>query len=202
MSTNPAAQGRTSNVQERFQHLNQKVNTPMQCECGSTHFYVVRAEEFADNGYASAQIRSLSTNTEALYLCVCGLPVQLRDSATGKASDGPRGRFLKSLQTAIAHKSKNTPQGLAQGFVSLAEHEEVKADVATAKEQIEWLMSAVEALTANDEDGDGEGDEATGQGEGQPQETGNQGESASQPEAKATAAGASKPAGRTGKPRN
>src|ERR1039458_4065411 len=120
----PPIMGRQTGIQERLHALNTKVNQPMVCgSCGSTHFTLLRAEQFADNGYNSAQIRSLSMNTEPLYVCICGTPVVLKDTSAGKNSDGPRAQFLKSIAAAVEFQQKNQIQGIAQGFVSIAEHQ-------------------------------------------------------------------------------
>lgn len=166
MSTNLAAPaGRPSALHDRFQALNTRVNTPMQCECGSTHFYVVRAEEFADNGYSSAQIRSLSTNTEALYICVCGRPVTLKDTSQGKNADGPRARFLKSLGAAIEFQKQTSLKDLAKGFISIECRADMDARTDELAEKVEWLMEAVDHLK-NKVDELGGGDDSDGDGEG------------------------------------
>lgn len=159
MSTSTAVtpQGRINNVHDRVNALTLRANQPMVCsECSGTHFYVVRAEEFADNGYNSAQIRGISNNQDALYICICGTPVPLKDNAGGKGAESARARFLKSLQVAVEFRKKNSVQALAQGTVSITEHNEVKEQVVTLQEQVEWLMNAVEVLNspshADDED--------------------------------------------------
>ena len=174
MSNNPAApQGRPTGLQDRLQTLTSKVNTPMACVCGSTHFYVVRTAEYADNGYASAQIRVLSQNEEPMHLCVCGRPVTLKDtSAASKNNDGPRARFLKSLQAAIAYQNSTNLQEIAKGFVSIQEHDNTKATIDELRAQVDWLTSVVDVLS-----GENAGDEA---------ETETESETQQAPEAKVT----------------
>lgn len=162
MSISPnVSQGRVTNVQDRVAALTSKVNQPVACACGSTHFYQVRAEEYADNGYASAQIRLISNNSEPLYVCICGTPIALKDTVQGK-TDSPRARFLRSLQLGLEFQKKNQPQSLAQGFVSIAEHEEAKATIEELQGKVDWLMSAVEALTETDSEDDEIDEEAGG----------------------------------------
>jgi hypothetical protein len=132
----------------------------MQCECGSTHFYVVRAEELADNGYSSAQIRSLSTNTEALYICVCGRPVALKDTSQGKN----RARFLKSLGAAIEYHKQTSLKDLAKGFIPIECRADMDARTDELAEKVEWLMEAVDHLK-NKVDELGGGDDSDGDGE-------------------------------------
>ena len=57
-----------------------------------------------------------------------------------------KGRFLRSLHKAIAHRKAQQPQLLARGFVSLAEYEELRDQVAMQQEQIEVLLDAIAAL--------------------------------------------------------
>jgi hypothetical protein len=132
----------------------------MQCECGSTHFYVVRAEELADNGYSSAQIRSLSTNTEALYICVCGRPVALKDTSQGKN----RARFLKSLGAAIEYHKQTSLKDLAKGFIPIECRADMDARTDELAEKVEWLMEAVDHLKNKvDELGGGDGSDGDGE---------------------------------------
>lgn len=176
MSTNNAVvQGRVNSVHDRVNALTSRVNQPMTCgSCGSTHFYVVRAEEFSDSGYNSAQLRSLTMNQDALYVCLCGAPVPLKDTSVGKGSESGRARFLKSLQLALDYQRKNNTQSLAKGVVSLGEHEELKEQLATVQEQVDWLMSAVEQLSGEEteEEANGEMDEeASATSKSEPEET-------------------------------
>lgn len=160
-----APQGRVSNLHERVNAQSSIANQPMSCVCGSTHFYTVRAEEFANNGYGSAQLRALSMNTEPLYICICGRPVSLKDSSVSKISEGARARFFRSLQIAVEDQKKSQPQGLAQGFVSIAEYKEALETIEELQTSVAWLMSAVEVLnTEHEEDeADVEVVEATGE---------------------------------------
>lgn len=61
-------------------------------------------------------------------------------------NDTPKGRYLRSLHKAIAHRKAHQPQVLAQGCVSLAEYQELSDHVADQQEQIEGLLEAIAAL--------------------------------------------------------
>jgi hypothetical protein len=103
-------------------------------------------EEFADNGLYLNHLRSISATSEAMHICACGTPVAMKDTAQGKGSERPRGRFLKSLQLAVKFQKKSDPQNLAQGFISLAEYTELRDHVLMQQDQIEDLLVAVETM--------------------------------------------------------
>ena len=116
-------------AQERIRLNMNKANTPMVCECGSTHFFKIYVEEYAEGGYGSVSLRPVSQNQESFYACICCKPVQQKDTSTGKTSEGSRARFLRSLSSAIEYLGKNTPQGIAAGMVSIAEYQELHGQV-------------------------------------------------------------------------
>jgi hypothetical protein len=144
--------GRMSTLNERILNISKGANKPMSCSCGSTHFYKVHTEEYADNGYSSVQVRSLSTNTETAYICLCGKAVQMKDTAVIGTGEGSRARFMKSLVAAGEFNSKNTPIGIAAGMVSLAEQAEDRAVIASLQEQVAWLTATMELLVGAAED--------------------------------------------------
>ena len=127
-----------------------RVTPPMTCpSCGSTHFVKALAEEFSNTGYGSAEFRALSTGFQPLsvYVCLCGTPMPVQGLAQEcHYNDHPKGRYLRSLHKAIAHRKAQQPQLLARGFVSLAEYEELRDQVAMQQEQIEGLLDAIAAL--------------------------------------------------------
>ncbi len=133
----------------------------MACEaCGSTHFVQALAEEFTNNRYGSAEFRPLTGNFQppSVYVCLCGTPMPvngLSHAADVQYGNTPKGRFLASLQKAIAFRKASQPQVLAQGCVSLGEYEELRDQVAVHQDQIDGLLDVVEALErANDDDTD------------------------------------------------
>lgn len=214
MSTNPTTiAGRPTNVHERVSALAAKANAPMVCpDCGSTFFYQVRAEEYSSSGYASAQFRSVSMNTEPLYICPCGSPVEVKDTTAGKITDSPRQRFLASLKSALEFRKSQQLTGAATGFVSVAEYQELAAQVQELTAQVAWAVQGVEAL--NSEAGDDEGDEtdepetpgAEGEGEGEGTDASKDAQESSTEQASQTTTATAKPAGpknggRTGRAR-
>ena len=117
--------------------------------CGSTHFIKALAEEFSNTGYSSAEFRSLTTGFQppSVYFCLCGTPMPVNGTSEPlKHGDNPKGRYLRSLHKAIAHRKAHQPQVLAQGCVSLAEYQELRDHVADQQEQIEGLLEAIAAL--------------------------------------------------------
>ncbi|MGI4756178.1 MAG: hypothetical protein ACRYGF_04930 [Janthinobacterium lividum] len=144
MSTN-----RLASFEDRVNYNRIQANAPMQCSCGSTHFFQISVQEYSNRGYGMAQLQSLSMQPGGGYICVCGLPVALNDTATGKAAEGGRGRFLRSVEVAIEKRNSLTPQALAKGFVSLAEHQELLARSEALQETVDAIT---EHLEADDED--------------------------------------------------
>ena len=119
--------------------------------CGSTHFIKALPEEFSNAGYGSAEFRSLTPGFQTLsvYVCLCGTPMPVNGlslASDAQYGNTPKGHFLASLQKAIAFRKAHQPQVLAQGFVSLAEYEELRDNVADQQEQIEDLLEAIAAL--------------------------------------------------------
>jgi hypothetical protein len=164
LSTNQAPMGRATNLHERIHQTVTKANAPMSCgACGGTHFNLVRAEEFTDNGYNSATFRSISTNTDPAYVCLCGQPYPMKDSAVGKgSSEGSRARYLKSLSLAIDYRKKQGLSAIADGTVSIAEHQQVVEQVNGLIETVAWLEETVNLLAhpeeaAETEEGTAEG---------------------------------------------
>ena len=139
--------------------FSRRVTPPMTCpSCGSTHFIKAPAEEFSNAGYGSAEFRSLTAGFQTLsaYVCLCGTPMPVQGLAEEcHYDDNPKGRYLRSLHKAIAHRKAHQPQVLAQGCVSLAEYQELRDHVADQQEQIEGLLEAIAALeSAEGEDTD------------------------------------------------
>lgn len=135
--------------------VSQRPNQPMVCAaCGSTHFIKALAEEFSAGGYSSVEFRPLTAGFQppSAYVCLCGTPMPVNGVSLGEVryDNTPKGRFLTSLQKAIAFRKAQQPQVLAQGFVSLAEHEELRDQVAMQQDQIERLLDAVEASEGAD----------------------------------------------------
>ena len=117
--------------------------------CGSTHFIKALAEEFSNTGYGSVEFRALSTGFQPLsvYVCLCGTPMPVQGlTEECHYNNTPKGRHLRSLHKAIAHRKAHQPQVLAQGCVSLAEYQELRDQVADQQEQIEGLLEAIAAL--------------------------------------------------------
>ena len=161
MITYATPQTRLRSMRGNVHVLSPQVTSPMVCEaCGSTHFVQASAEEFTNNGYGSAEFRPLTGNFQppSVYVCLCGTPMPVNGlslAADVQYSNTPKGRFLASLQKAIAFRQAHQPQVLAQGCVSPAEHEELRDKVAVHLDQIDGLFAAVEALErANDDDTD------------------------------------------------
>jgi hypothetical protein len=169
LSTNPTAHmGRQSSVNERYNEAAAINETPMACSCGSTHFFKLSSEQYNNNGYATAQFRSLSSNTESAYICLCGNVFPINEPVNVRATGTSRAKFLNSLKTAIDYQKKNNPQGLAQGFVSIEEHKASLETIAELQERVDWLMITVETLAGHvaveDEDEEGaEGDTSANQ---------------------------------------
>ena len=101
--------------------FSQRVTPPMACpSCGSTHFIKALAEEFSNNGYGSAEFRALSFQPLSVYVCLCGTPMPVKGlTEECHYNNTPKGRYLRSLHKAIAHRKAHQPQVLAQGCVSL-----------------------------------------------------------------------------------
>jgi hypothetical protein len=135
---------------DRLQSLNDKVNKPMACgTCGGTFFIKLNAERFSNNGYNSAQIKSISANQQPVYVCLCGEPVVIKDTTAGQRADGDRQQLLVSLGLAAEHLKANRVSNIAEGFVSVAEHQNDLLTIEEMKGQIDWLVSVVEQLNTD-----------------------------------------------------
>ena len=102
--------------------FSQRVTPPMTCpSCGSTHFIKALAEEFSNTGYGSAEFRALTGfQPLSVYVCLCGTPMPVQGlTEECHYNNTPKGRHLRSLHKAIAHRKAHQPQVLAQGCVSL-----------------------------------------------------------------------------------
>ena len=151
MSTNiaPMNQGRPTLMADRLQSLNDKVNKPMACgTCGGTFFIKLNAERFSNNGYNSAQIKSISANQQPVYVCLCGEPVVIKDTTAGQRADGDRQQLLVSLGLAAAHLKANRVTVVAEGMVSITEHNNSLQTIGEMQTQIDWLTSTVDRLVA------------------------------------------------------
>lgn len=153
MSTNQAPMGRQTSLHDRIHQTVAKANAPMVCgACTGTHFTLLRPEEFTDNGYNSATFRSISTNTDPAYICMCGQPYPMKDSAIGKgAAEGSRARYLKSLALAIDYRKRQGLSAIAEGTVSIEEHKLVVEQVNALVETVAWLEETVNLLAHPDE---------------------------------------------------
>jgi hypothetical protein len=121
-----------------------KTNQPMECpDCGGTFFSIFRAEEFANMGGANTQLRSLSMNQEPVHVCICGRPVEIKDTTAVTKSDGQRARFLRSLTAALAHRKQNSVQLAATVVTDLSSANE---KIAELEAKVDWLTTAVETL--------------------------------------------------------
>jgi hypothetical protein len=148
MRINPTLQHRFTGTLKTVTPSPKAVTPPMTCHsCGSTHFIKTQAEEFSNTGYNSAEFRSLTFQPQSVHVCLCGTPMPMHGlSEECNYGDNPKGRYLSSLHRAIAHRKAHQPQVLAQGCVSLTEHQELRDHVADQQEQIERLLEAVAAL--------------------------------------------------------
>ena len=142
-------QGRPTLMADRLQSLNDKVNKPMACEtCGGTFFIKLNAERFSNNGYNSAQIKSISPNQQPVYICLCGEPVVIKDTTAGHRADGDRQQLLVSLGLAADHLKANRVATVSEGMVSIAEHNNSLQTIGEMQLQIEWLTKTVDSLVA------------------------------------------------------
>jgi hypothetical protein len=148
-SYQPPIQGRPTVMADRLQSLNDKVNKPMACEvCEGTFFIKMYAERFSNNGYNSAQIKSISPNQQPVYICLCGEPVVIRDTSAGQRADGDRQQLLVSLGLAAAHRKANRVSTIADSLATLTELNTDRQALSDVQTQLEYLDTAVERLLA------------------------------------------------------
>jgi hypothetical protein len=159
---------------DRLQSLNDKVNKPMACEtCGGTFFIKLNAERFSNNGYNSAQIKSISPNQQPVYICLCGEPVVIKDTTAGHRADGDRQQLLVSLGLAADHLKANRVATVSEGMVSIAEHNNSLQTIGEMQLQIDYLAQVVDRLlSTSDIEIEGEGEPDTAAGEPEPQGAG------------------------------
>jgi hypothetical protein len=74
-----------------------------------------------------------------VYLCPCGEIMIPSNYASGVPAGSERDLFVQSLKLAIARRNSTTLDQIAQGTVSLAEHNRLKA-------QFEELATALQCL--------------------------------------------------------
>jgi hypothetical protein len=117
--------------------------------CGGSHFYVVRTEEFANAGYGSAQFRSVSINQEPAYLCLCGKLVVISETGgRAPAVGSARAKFLISM--AKAAESREGQEEKQNSFVSRAVYEQLLERVIQLEADVSDLAVALYPETAQD----------------------------------------------------
>ena len=142
MSTNPAQMGRQTGLVDRISDMQGKANTPMTCpRCGGTWFYKVSAEQFSNEGYGSAQYRSLTMTTETSYICLCGCIVENKESV-GRGAESRHGQFLNAIRTALDSQKRNSIQIVASTCASIDEVQQLR-------QRVEWLESAITSFTTD-----------------------------------------------------
>ena len=131
--------------QARFPNPQQRFNVPMACEtCGSTFFIKSSAREYSNGGYGSAEFRELSGQARSVYVCLCGAPMPMKSllPRAGHRPNSENDHFLTSLQKAVAYRKANQLQQVAKGCVSLAEHEELRHELAKLQKQMAASLDA------------------------------------------------------------
>jgi hypothetical protein len=146
----PTNQGRPTVMADRLQSLNDKVNKPMACDtCGGTFFIKQYAERFSNNGYNSAQIKSISPNQQPVFICLCGEPVVIKDTSAGQRADGDRQQLLVSLGLAAAHRKETRVSTIADKLATVTEQKIDRQTIAEMQTQMNYLDEAVAQLLAS-----------------------------------------------------
>lgn len=103
-------------------------DTQLTCECGSTFFYTVRAEQWAAGGYGTAEFRSQSNAPKTLLVCLCGKPVipQRSHYSKGTSAGIVEEEFRRSTEVAQKAREAASPKHFAQIAASPKEVEEIK----------------------------------------------------------------------------
>jgi hypothetical protein len=109
----------------RVQAATSAVNAPIECpSCGSIFFIEAQAGMYTTSG---AGYRNVNQGPQKVYLCPCGEIMIPSNYASGVPAGSERDLFVQSLKLAIAHRNSNTLDQVAQGTVSLTEHNRLKA---------------------------------------------------------------------------
>ena len=109
----------------RVQAATSAVNAPIECpSCGSIFFIEAQAGMYTTSG---AGYRNVNQAPQKVYLCPCGEIMIPSNYSSGVPAGSERDLFVQSLKLAIARRSSTTLDQVAQGTVSLAEHNKLKA---------------------------------------------------------------------------
>ena len=109
----------------RVQAATSAVNAPIECpSCGSIFFIEAQAGMYTTSG---AGYRNVNQGPQKVYLCPCGEIMIPPNYASGVPAGSERDLFVQSLKLAIARRNSTTLDQVAQGTVSLAEHNRLKA---------------------------------------------------------------------------
>ena len=108
----------------RVQAATSAVNAPTECPaCGSIFFIEAQAGMYTTSG---AGFRNVNQTPQKVYLCPCGEIIIPPNYASGVPAGSERDLFVQSLKLAIQRKKENTLDQVAQGTVSLAEHNRLR----------------------------------------------------------------------------
>jgi len=109
----------------RVQAATSAVNAPIECpSCGSIFFIEAQAGMYTTSG---AGYRNVNQAPQKVYLCPCGEIMIPSNYSSGVPAGSERDLFVQSLKLAIARRNSTTLDQIAQGTVSLAEHNRLKA---------------------------------------------------------------------------
>jgi hypothetical protein len=108
----------------RVQAATSAVNAPIECpSCGSIFFIEAQAGMYTTSG---AGFRNVNQAPQKVFLCPCGEIMIPSNYASGVPAGSERDLFVQSLKLAIARRSSTTLDQVAQGTVSLTEHNRLK----------------------------------------------------------------------------
>ena len=113
----------------------------LQCECGSTFFYTVRAEQFAAGGYGTAEFRSMSQAPKTFLVCLCGRPTfpQPNSYAQGTQAALSERDFQESAKAASEVAKAKSITNIAQIAASPAEVEELRKQILELQQTLATL---------------------------------------------------------------
>lgn len=136
------------------------------CDCGSTFFFIVRAEQFQAGGYGSAEFRSISNSPKTTLICLCGQPFTPKPAfvTRGTVAAAQEDAFRKSVESAQKYRKDHSMNHIAEITVSPAELQEVETRVIELAKTLETLrpLPLVKKIKASKVVNDGKSSQTSG----------------------------------------
>ena len=122
------------------------------CECGSTFFFTVRAEQFQAGGFGTAEFRSISNAPKTLLVCICGHPYTPKPGyhARGTVAAAAEEAFRKSVEAAQKHLKEHSLDNIAQIAANPAEVEKLGSRIKSLADELEAVRTSISKLTTPD----------------------------------------------------